>query len=196
MSHEDQMTQALIESAEQLSAESSDEQNHEFEPEAHYNYYGDRGVADLFHREVWDPNTKKQHTSEKLYEIKSGSALDSATGANEIIRQFNRMRRYFYRDESRTCKASFTSSPTVRFELCFVASQVTYEHLVENVDQYRAMTESPAFSADRESETVVTFRHPDETAAMRTFTAHNQVGSQEWRDILQSQNSTAFDAIF
>jgi len=66
-----------------------------------------------------------------VYEVKSAAAVEAATGANEIIRQFNKMRRYFYKDESRY-KPSTTS-----FELVFIVEKETVEHVAENITLYQ-----------------------------------------------------------
>ena len=132
MSKEDKMTETLIDWATEPHPESSDREfSHEVEPEAHYNYYGDRGVADLYIREIEDMDDGRTFYYDNLYEIKSESAIRSATGANEIIRQFNKMRKYFYKDESR-------SVPTeVHFELLFLPTEATIEHLIENMTLYQ-----------------------------------------------------------
>jgi hypothetical protein len=132
MSKEDNMTETLIEWATESSLESDDREfSYEVEPEAHYNYYGDRGVADLYIREIEDMDDGRTFYYDKLYEIKSEAAVKSATGANEVIRQFNKMRKYFYKDESRTVPTD------VHFELLFLPTEVTIEHLSKNMTLYQ-----------------------------------------------------------
>lgn len=98
---EDNLTNALIE----FYREHGD-YDPKIEPEAPYDHYGKRGFADLYieleklglsdtmHERI---DTKEAH----LIEVKSGSAVKSATGANDIIRQFNQMRQNFYKDDGR-----------------------------------------------------------------------------------------------
>jgi hypothetical protein len=98
------------------------------EPEAHYNHYGDRGIADLY----IVTETIDGEKEGKAFEVKSDSAVQEATGANEIIRQYNRMRRYFFQDEQRTVPDYCC------FELCFVVSEKTVKHVCENFNTYLA----------------------------------------------------------
>ena len=121
---EDQLTTRLV----KYYKDSRDE--HELSVEQHYNYYGDRGIVDLVVEEQQSGNIR-------LYEIKSNAAIDSATGANEIIRQFNRMRRYFFRDESTP-----TPDGRVTFELCFAPTYEAYRHVHENAELYNTAAKS------------------------------------------------------
>lgn len=114
-------------------------------PEAHYNYYGDRGVVDLA---VLDDD--EGYIS--LHEVKSASAIQNhETGANSIVRQFNRMRKYFFQDESWDIPASKdphafrNRSSTVRFTLDFVACEACLQHVVDNFELYRQSVESDIF---------------------------------------------------
>lgn len=137
MSNEDRMVDALIEWATDARSESDDREfSYDVEIESHYNYYGNRGVADPYIRETEDMDDGRTFYYDKVYEIKSEAALKEVTGANEIIRQFNKMRKYFYKDESR-------SVPTdVHFELVFLPTESTIEHLVENMNLYQTCEEN------------------------------------------------------
>jgi hypothetical protein len=97
----------------------------EVEVESHYNYYGDRGVADLYAAD----DKGQIH----IYEIKSEAALDEVTGANEIIRQFNQMQEYYFRDESNT-----RPTGTAIFFLAFYPTERTVAHLRENFEMYES----------------------------------------------------------
>lgn len=127
---EDELTNALIQyhrenhrEAEELNPDSGDLNAY---PEAHYNHYGNRGVADLY--------VTTGEWSGKVYELKSESAVREATGANEILRQFNKMREYFF-------AGSQHDPPTheVHFELCFTPSELNFRHIAENADMYRSV---------------------------------------------------------
>ena len=124
MISEDRLTNRLVKHYNNLRGE------HELAVEQHYNYYGDRGIVDLVAEE-----TDSGHVH--LYEIKSNAAIDAVTGANEIIRQFNRMRRYFFRDES-------TRQPdgAVVFELCFLPTYEAYRHVHQNAELYNTAVKS------------------------------------------------------
>lgn len=93
-------------------------------PEAHYNYYGDRGVADLV--EVHESGQEVI----VAHELKSAAAVNAATGANEILRQFNRMVKYLPKDEE--WEADF-----YEFNLLFIASEDTIVHVMNNLNIYQ-----------------------------------------------------------
>jgi hypothetical protein len=89
----------------------------EIVPEKHYNYYGDRGIVDLFVRYKND----KDH----IFEIKS-----NPKNANEVLRQFNRMKKYFY-------KGTDLERRNSTFELCFTPTAKNLRHFKENKEMYR-----------------------------------------------------------
>lgn len=128
---EDKLTNTI------LNAVSEDDKAY---PEAHYNYYGDRGVVDLY---------VEGSESAHLYEIKSESAVQNGeTGANSILRQFNRMRKFFFKDESwdlpvESVSGSFSSHLT--FHLVFTASESNVQHLCENRNMYLAAVQNDVF---------------------------------------------------
>jgi len=126
------------------------------EPEAHYNYYGSRGVADLLVETIWGQN----HSNYKVCEFKSAAALDHVTGANEIIRQFNRMRQYFFKDDDRDCGAYHD------FVLSFTPSPEILAHLSENAAAYRQASKANVGVAGWKQDspgTMVSMRFPDPT---------------------------------
>jgi len=102
--------------------------------EVPYNHYGDRGVVDLVHRFGEGSGRDELH----VFELKSEYAVEQATGANEILRQFNRHRRYFF-DGSDYTRSDYFS---VRFELAFTATQSNFEHVRGNWNQYETAVES------------------------------------------------------
>jgi len=126
------------------------------EPEAHYNYYGSRGVADLLIEESYGQN----RTDYTVCEFKSAAALDHVTGANEIIRQFNRMRQYFFKDNDRDRGAGHA------FVLSFTPSAKTLDHLAENAAAYRQASKANVGVAGWKQDspgTMVSMRFPDPT---------------------------------
>lgn len=131
MSKEDTMVAEIIDYHRDSGVPGETSWEYEFEPEAHYNYYGDRGVADLHVRRKETESYGRPYINDDVYEVKSAAAVEAATGANEIIRQFNKMRRYFYKDESRY-KPSTTS-----FELVFIVEKETVKHVAENITLYQ-----------------------------------------------------------
>lgn len=125
MSQEDKMVNALITG----SNYSLLDHIVKSEPEAHYDHYGNRGAADLYLIRSADDTTDTYST---VYEVKGNAAVREATGANEIIRQYNRMRQYFFQDEDRTV------TDHCSFELCFVVSEKTVNHVCENFAMYQS----------------------------------------------------------
>jgi len=112
---EDYLTNSLIE----YYKENYGKYIEEIVPEKHYNYYGDRGIVDLFvrykHKNDWD----------RIFEIKS-----NPNNANEVLRQFNRMKKYFYKGTDLERKPS-------TFELCFTPTAKNLRHFKENKEMYR-----------------------------------------------------------
>lgn len=104
------------------------------EPEAHYHHYGWRGVPDLYIVFQRPSSLWEQH----LYEIKSEYAVKAATGANEIIRQFNQMRRWFFEDDERYVREPRFDFEDVflHFELVFIPTEYTILHIFDNKELY------------------------------------------------------------
>jgi hypothetical protein len=89
------------------------------EPEAHYSYFGKRGVADLFVlRGYPKDNPDSKHGT--VYEIKT--RLEEP---HEIMRQFNRMVYAFFEDENHEEPISAV------YELTVAPTQHNFEHLIE-----------------------------------------------------------------
>lgn len=121
MSKEDELVNAIIEMEQGIEAWESS-----FEPEAHYSHYGTRGVVDLYIQQSLKSGNRRDH----VIEIKSDSAVARATGANEIIRQYNRMREGFYKDESRSVPRK------ILMELAFTVTPASVYHVVDNFPMY------------------------------------------------------------
>lgn len=142
---EDTMVNRLIRNhKENVGDEDHEMDDVEITPEAHYNHYGTRGVADLY---VEEREEASKHITGDLYktgtfryvyvyEVKSEHAVKHATGANEIVRQFNKMCDYFFEDES------WRKGYQTRLELCFIPTPVTWNHVRENRDIYEELVES------------------------------------------------------
>jgi hypothetical protein len=106
------------------------------EPEAHYDHYGNRGYADLYF-ETKHEESNSVYFEHDLYEIKSEHAVMQANGAGEIIRQFKRMRRYFFQDESREKRGP------AAYLLCFIPTPITLHHVEENKNLYKQIVSEP-----------------------------------------------------
>lgn len=127
MSKEDELVNAIIEY--ERGIETFDTT---VEPEAHYNHYSKRGVVDLYVQR----EPKDGPRQDIVIEAKSDAAVQNATGANEIIRQFNRMRDGFYEDESRD-RARY-----VNMQLVFTITPAAVYHVAENLSMYTAADQS------------------------------------------------------
>ncbi len=125
---EDELTSALIEYHKEFAEEDNETEECRVYPEAHYNHYGDRGVADLY---IVQENIYGV-TRGFVYELKSESAVREATVANKIVRQFNRMREYFFKGSSHSGPNALT------FELCFTPTEYNLRHIADNLSIYQS----------------------------------------------------------
>jgi len=114
MSEEDRIAMALVDNWE------SDGRDVNVTYESHYNHYGNRGYVDL---------VLQEEVRVTLYEVKSRSAVENATGANEIIRQATKHANYYF--ESNPCDG------VKRLTLAFEAHPNVWDHLVEHLPMYR-----------------------------------------------------------
>jgi len=112
--------------------------------EVPYNHYGSRGVVD-FVGEQEDTN----HREIIAIEFKSASAVKSSTGANEIIRQFNRQVEYLTKG---TDYGGYND--IVVHQLAFHANAKTVQHLHENLPLYVSVQE-------QHDNARVLMKHPD-----------------------------------
>jgi len=129
---EDELANSLIKShkasQQRVNETSPDSYDVRAYPEAHYNHYGNRGVADLYVAVGdWDGD---------VYELKSESAVREVTGANAILRQFNKMREFFFPGSSHD-----PPTHSLRFELCFTPTEYNIRHLADNAGVYRSAVE-------------------------------------------------------
>lgn len=134
MSKEDELVNSLIQYHRNRTPIGEDAQfvEKQFTPEAHYDHYGNRGAADL-HARMKSKEGIHTYTEDYLYEFKGAAAIRASTGANEIIRQFNRMRNYFYKDES------ISRPDRVHCELTFTIEPETVAHVINNYEMYNSI---------------------------------------------------------
>ena len=104
----------------------------QFHYEEHYNHYGTRGVADMYVQEF-----ENSYRRDSLHEVKSDSAIRNATGANEILRQFKRMAKYFLAGSDFDYPPRGSITPNA--ELTFVATEAAFEHVKENYQIYKSI---------------------------------------------------------
>lgn len=156
----------------------------EIETEKHYNYYGDRGVADLFIREHMPSGVEDDY----VLEFKSDAAIRAATGANEILRQFNRMATYFYKDPEIDLPTTRAWEPSnISFSLCFNATPTAYEHLVENYEIYETIAQPSVPGGLRESGSgvMVVFPHRNVPVTWGSDTPETY-GIEEFKEVYSS----------
>jgi hypothetical protein len=98
-----------------------------------YDHYGNRGSVDVYAR-VWTPAPV-----DYLVELKADAALRHVTGANEVLRQYRRMERYFYKDDEHDVRVKLArDGPGVHALLLFAPTRACVEH----VSEHRALYES------------------------------------------------------
>lgn len=97
--------------------------------EVHYNHYGTRGVVDLV---VVEDHPDGPGATTHVFEMKSDEAIRSATGANEILRQFNKQQSFF---EKGIVDSEITID-NVKHQLVFAASSFTVQHVLDNISLY------------------------------------------------------------
>ncbi len=152
--NEDELANAIIQRANKRAQEFKEQGDSDADVntyiEAHYNHYGNRGVADLY----VDTSGWQGH----VYELKSQSAVEEATGANKILRQFNKMRKYFFEGSDHSVPSS-----EVKFELCFTPTERNAKHLIENAEMYASAVENDITNLreDIRVGSQVCFRLPD-----------------------------------
>jgi len=148
---EDELTNALI------SWKSKVKRCQRVEPEFHYSYYGERGVADLFSRDK-----EANGIFDSVREIKA-----NPENANKVIRQFNRMLNYFY-------KGTDLSKPDESlYELCFLATQSNLNHVQKNKEMYQSVFEN-------HKDVIITFRHPQNITPVHAFSSKINIGEEDW----------------
>lgn len=144
-------------------------------PEAHYNHYGTRGVVDLYlSTGEWDGH---------LLEFKSEAAVRNVTGANEVIRQFNQMRQYFF-------DGSQHNLPTqsLLFELCFTPSERNIRNLAENAELYASVVEQEFVELPSGTpQTHITVRGPEDITPVTFFN-----WSMDFRDGVKDWSFTEY----
>lgn len=152
-------------------------------PEAHYNHYGSRGVADLYIQKEVNDESGYHRRLDSIYEIKSESAIQQASGANEIIRQYNRMREHFYKDESR-------DEPELAFfELVIIPSTVTIDHFIQNFELYKEVSRNELNPEPLYFENIC-FRHPKDWDYIEVFKENPEDDAVEALEQLCDSNKT------
>jgi hypothetical protein len=99
-----------------------------------YDADGRRGVVDVYVR---------CHTPERVdhvIELKSDAAVRAATGANEILRQYRRMERYFHADDRHAIRPKLgRTEPGARYLLCFAPTPTCVYHVATHRALYGSL---------------------------------------------------------
>lgn len=99
-----------------------------------YNHDGVRGVADVYVR------TRTPEVVDYLVELKGDAAIRHATGANEILRQYRRMERYFYQDAAHNIRPKLNRDDVgVNLLLLFAPTPITVRHVANNRSLYASV---------------------------------------------------------
>jgi len=112
-----------------------------------YDAEGRRGVVDVYvRRRTPDP-------VDAVIELKSDAAVRRATGANEVLRQFRRMERYFHADDAHRLEPKLgRDGPGARYRLLFAPTPTCVHHvatrrrLYESVDTGGSVGDVPTAS--------------------------------------------------
>jgi hypothetical protein len=92
-----------------------------------YDHYGNRGSVDVYVR------TSPPNRVDYLVELKADPAVRMAAGANEILRQYRRMERYFYADDAHDLRKRLgREGPGVHLLLLFAPTAKCVEHVFEH----------------------------------------------------------------
>jgi len=158
----------------------------ECHPEAHYNHYGDRGAVDLWSREYYE-----QSMVDTVYEVKSDAAIREATGANEILRQWNRSREYFYKHESRV------PPRRVQFVLQFMPTALSLNHLAENVEMYAAAQNKTLCTDVKESAAQVFIRDPEgEMPPAPIVIEGEKIGTEKYGSSIEDSSNEIYQRVY
>lgn len=152
---EDDITKRII----KIQKESDFFKTVKIKPEAPYNYYGSRGFVDLF-----VIKEDSENTYHYIYEIKS-----KLNNANEVIRQLNKHRKYFYKEKGRHKPRG---KYAVRWTLSILASEHNYNHVLDYFNMYYPI---------HLNSWTIRFRHPEfEGGAPISYGTESKLGEKEW----------------
>lgn len=96
-----------------------------------YDADGARGVVDVYVR------TRTPERVDYAIELKADAAVRRATGANEVLRQYRRMERYFYADDAHAIRPKLARrEPGVHFLLLFAPTPTCVHHVATHRSLY------------------------------------------------------------
>ena len=96
-----------------------------------YDADGRRGVVDVYVR------LRTPERVDHAIELKADAAVRRATGANEVLRQYRRMERYFHADERHALRPKLgRTEPGARFLLLFAPTATCVHHVATHRSLY------------------------------------------------------------
>ncbi|MFC7187448.1 hypothetical protein [Halorubrum yunnanense] len=96
-----------------------------------YDADGRRGVADVYVR------LRTPERVDRVMELKADAAVRRATGANEVLRQYRRMERYFHADERHAVRPKLgRTDPGARYLLLFAPTPTCVHHVATHRSLY------------------------------------------------------------
>ena len=96
-----------------------------------YDADGRRGVVDAYVR------LRTPERVDHVIELKADAAVRRATGANEVLRQYRRMERYFHADERHALRPKLgRTEPGARFLLLFAPTPTCVHHVATHRSLY------------------------------------------------------------
>ncbi|WP_281193913.1 hypothetical protein [Halorubrum sp. F4] len=99
-----------------------------------YDADGRRGVVDVYVR------LRTPERVDHAIELKSDAAVRRATGANEVLRQYRRMERYFHADETHRLRPKLgRSGPGARYLLLFAPTPTCVHHVATHRTLYASV---------------------------------------------------------
>ena len=99
-----------------------------------YDADGRRGVVDVYVR------LRAPERVDHVLELKSDAAVRRATGANEVLRQYRRMERYFHADDAHAISPKLRrTGPGARFLLCFAPTPTCVYHVATHRTLYASV---------------------------------------------------------
>ncbi|MES3160479.1 MAG: hypothetical protein PPP55_02785 [Halorubrum sp.] len=99
-----------------------------------YDAEGRRGVVDVVVR------LRTPQPVDHVVELKADAAVRRATGANEILRQFRRMERYFHADPAHRLEPKLgREGPAAQYYLLFAPTPTCVYHVATNRALYRSV---------------------------------------------------------
>jgi len=102
-----------------------------------YDAEGRRGVVDAYVR------LRTPERVDHVIELKGDAAVRRATGANEVLRQYRRMERYFHADDRHAIRPKLgRTEPGARYLLCFAPTPTCVHHVATHRSLYGSVDAS------------------------------------------------------